>query len=69
MPHRRKTKGMGRKIAAGDRRFNYISFQELSPRDKEKARAMYVYKHFPDESYLYPIKADGTLASARRYHE
>ena len=56
---------------AGDQRFNYVPFHQLTRRDQDSARQLYPYggsgKYtFRAEHYLYPIKKDGSLAKARR---
>ena len=58
--------------SAGDRRYRYVPFDQLSSSDQDLARRMYVYKHgggkysFKDEHYFYPVKSSGKLAHARR---
>ncbi len=57
---------------AGDRRYQYVPFHKLTPVGQNQARGQYPHKSvgaaydFLDEHYLYPVKQDGSLASARR---
>lgn len=57
---------------AGDSRYAYVPFHSLSDRDQRRARGQYPNRSvgalydFVDEHYLYPVKRDGSLASARR---
>lgn len=55
----------------GDRRFNYVPFHKLDPKDQAKAVRMYPHKaggkyEFKDEHYYYPVNKAGRLAEARR---
>lgn len=58
----------GADLGGADSRFTYVPFDRLRADDQARAKAMYPYKHFADESYLYPVKKDGRLARATRYH-
>ena len=56
---------------AGDQRYRYVPFHNLSQRDQASARRAYPYGgegkyHYRTEHYLYPVKKDGSLARARR---
>jgi hypothetical protein len=57
---------------AGDRRYKYVPFHELSQQDQEQAKRQYPNKStgakydFRDEHYFYPVDKKGKLASARR---
>jgi hypothetical protein len=57
---------------AGDRRYQHVPFHKLTPVGQNQARGQYPHKSvgaaydFLDEHYLYPVKQDGSLASARR---
>lgn len=56
---------------AGDARYRYVPFHDLSPEDQRRARGRYPHKAegrygFVDEHYLYPVRTSGQLASARR---
>lgn len=59
---------------AGDRRYDYVPFSDLSHKDQHKVKEGNYYPHrswgakyyFIPEHYFYPIKKDQTLAEARR---
>lgn len=54
-----------------DARFRYVPFKELRAPDRlsvtQGNRYPHAVEHLPDEEYLYPVKKDGALASARRH--
>lgn len=56
---------------AGDRRYHYVPFHELSSDDQNRARRMYPHRSggvyvFVPEHYLYPVTKTGMLSPARR---
>ena len=56
---------------AGDRRYHYVPFYELSQEDQRRARRAYPHKSggkyaFVDEHYLYPVRKNGKLGHANR---
>lgn len=51
----------------GDLRYRYVEFNRLNAEDRGSVRSRYhKLEHIPDEEYLYPVKKNGRLASARR---
>ena len=59
-------------LLATNQKFKYVPFHALSSSDQSTARRMYPHKSvggkydFRDEHYYYPVKKDGSLASASR---